>query len=259
VGLGDGLAVLAAGFGAGVVLASVGAGSLVSFPILLALGISPLVANTSNCVGLVPGGLSGSWGYRRELRSVRPLVVRVALTSAIGALAGAAVLLVLPSSAFDAVVPALVLGAGALIGVQPLVSRALARRAVRRGVVDHPDRVVMGPRLATVSSAIGVYGGYFGAAQGVMLMACLAMVLDLPLLVVNGLKNVAVLSANVAATVVFVVVGPLDWAVVGLLAVGSIGGGWLGAHVGRRLPSGVFRALVVTFAFTVGVRLLFAS
>jgi uncharacterized membrane protein YfcA len=259
VGPGEVLAVLAAGFGAGVVLASVGAGSLVSFPVLLALGLSPLVANTSNCVGLVPGGLSGTWGYRRELAPVRPLVIRVALTSAIGALAGAAALLVLPSSAFDAVVPVLVLGAATLIGVQPLVSRALARRAVRRGVLDQPDRVAMGPRLTAVSSVIGVYGGYFGAAQGVMLLACLALVLDFPLQVVNGLKNVAVLSANLAASVVFVVVGPLDWRAVGLLAVGSLGGGWLGAHVGRRLPSGLFRALVVTFGFAVGLRLLFAS
>ena len=253
------LAVLAAGFGAGVVLASVGAGSLVSFPILLALGVPPLVANTSNCVGLVAGGLSGSWGYRRELAPVRPLVLRVALTSGAGALVGAAVLLVLPSSAFDAVVPLLVLGAATLIGIQPLVSRALARRAARRGVVDQPDRMSMGPRLATVSSAIGVYGGYFGAAQGVMLMACLALVLDLPLQVVNGLKNVAVFAANVAATVIFVVVGPLDWGVVGLLALGSTAGGWLGAHVGRRLPSALLRTLVVLFGFTVGLRLLFAS
>ena len=127
-------------------LASVGAGSLVGFPILLAIGVPPLVANTSNCAGLVPGGLSGSWGYRRELAPVRPLALRV-----------------------------------------------------------------------------------------------------------------AVLSANAAATVVFVLVGPLDWGVVTLLVVGSIAGGWLGAHVGRRLPSGLFRALVVRFGFAVGVRLLFAS
>lgn len=259
MGPGDVLAVLAAGWGAGVVLASVGAGSLVSFPILLALGVSPLIANTSNCVGLVPGGLSGSWGYRRELASVRPLVVRVALTSTVGALVGAVLLLVLPSSAFDAVVPVLVLTAATLIGVQPLVSRFLSWRAERRGVLDQPDRVAMGPRLATVSSAIGVYGGYFGAAQGVMLMACLALVLDIPLQAVNGLKNVAVLSANLAATIVFVVVGPLDWRIVALLALGSIVGGWLGAHLGRRLPSGLLRALVVTFGFAVGLRLLFAS
>ena len=114
----------------------------------------------------------------------------------------------------------------------------------------------MGPGQTAASSVVGVYGGYFGAAQGVMLMACLALGLDLPLQVVNGLKNVAILSANVAATVVFVVVGPLDWAVVGLLAVGSLAGGWLGAHLGRRLPAGLFRFLVVTFGYVVGLRLL---
>jgi uncharacterized membrane protein YfcA len=157
------------------------------------------------------------------------------------------------------VVPVLVLVAATLVGVQPLVSRALVRRAARRGVVDRPDRVEMGSGLTTVSSVIGVYGGYFGAAQGVMLMACLALGLDLPLQVVNGLKNVAVLSANVAATVVFVVVGPLDWAVVALVALGSLAGGWLGAHVGRRLPAALFRTLVVTFGYVVGIRLLLSA
>jgi uncharacterized protein len=256
VDLGQILAVLGAGFGAGFVLTAVGAGSLVSFPILLGVGLSPLVANICNNVGLVPGGLSGTYGYRRELTGHRHLVVRVALTSATGALLGATLLLTMPSSIFDRVVPFLVLVAASLVGAQPFVSRWLLWRGVRRGAEPVPDRLRMGPRLTGMSSLVGVYGGYFGAAQGVLLVAFLALGLDISLQAVNGLKNVAILSANLAASVVFIVFAPLDWAVVGLVALGSVVGGWLGAHLGRRLPPVAFRSLVVVFGYAVAIRLL---
>jgi len=249
------LAVLGAGLGAGFVMTAVGAGSLVSFPILLGVGIPPLVANVCNNVGLVPGGVSGSFGFRRELAGHRPLVLRVAATSALGALVGSALLLLLPSTSFGRVVPFLVLTAATLVGLQPLVSRGLRRRAERRGAVA-VVRETMGPRLTGLSSLVGVYGGYFGAAQGVLLVAFLALGLDIGLQTVNGLKNVAVLSANVSASVVFVFFAPLDWAVVGLIAAGSLVGGWLGAHLGRRLPPAVFRTLIVVFGWVVGLRLL---
>lgn len=252
------LAIVGAGLGAGIVLTAIGAGSLVSFPILLAVGISPLVANVSNTVGLVPGGLTGTWGYRGEMAGHPALVARVAATSAIGALLGAVLLLAFPPGAFEAVVPYLVLFAATLVGVQPLVSAAVRRRAARRGRPVADDREVMGPRLTAVASAVGVYGGYFGAGQGVMLVGFLALGLDLPLQAINALKNLAILSANVAATVVFVFAAPLDWAVVGLVAAGSLVGGWLGAHLGRRLPPTVFRVLVVVFGYLVAIRLLLA-
>ncbi len=254
--LGQVLAVLGAGFGAGFVLTAVGAGSLVSFPILLGVGLSPLVANVCNNVGLVPGGLSGSYGYRRELAGHRRLVLRVAAASATGALVGAVLLLQLPSSTFDRVVPFLVLVAATLVGVQPLVSRWVRRRAVRRGEAPAADRTMMGPRLTGIAAVVGVYGGYFGAAQGVLLVAFLALGLDVGLQAVNGLKNVAVLAANVSASVVFILFAPLDWAVVGLIAAGSVVGGWMGAHLGRRLPPAVFRSLIVVFGYVVAVRLL---
>ena len=250
------LAVLGAGFGAGVVMTAVGAGSLVSFPILLGVGLSPLSANVCNNVGLVPGGLSGAHGFRRELAGHRHLVVRVALTSAVGALLGAVLLLALPPGAFDRVVPFLVLVSATLVGLGPVISAGVRRRAGRLGVTVATDRETMGPRLTGLSALVGVYGGYFGAAQGVLLLAVLALGLDVPLQTVNGLKNVAVTAANLAASVVFVFFAPLDWPVVGLVAVGSLVGGWLGAHLGRRLHPTVFRALVVVFGYVVGIKLL---
>ena len=249
------VAILGAGFGAGFVMTAVGAGSLVSFPILLDVGLSPLVANVCNNVGLVPGGVTGSFGFRRELAGHRGLVLRVAATSAGGALVGAALLLSLPSTAFDRLVPYLVLTSATLVGLQPFISGWLRRRTERRGETP-VVRETMGPRMTGISSLVGVYGGYFGAAQGVMLVACLALGTDVDLRTVNGLKNVAVLSANVAASVVFIFFAPLDWAVVGLIAIGSLVGGWLGAHLGRRLPPRVFRALVVAFGYVVALRLL---
>jgi len=252
----EALAVLGAGLGAGVVITAVGAGSLVSFPILLGVGLSPLVANVSNTVGLVPGGLSGSWGYRRELAGKRKLVWAVAVTSGLGALLGAWVLLAFPASAFERAVPWLIILAAALVAVQPLVSRWMQRRARLRGTEVRPRSDGLPKSLAAVSTVIGGYGGYFGAGQGVMLVAFLALGLTDTLQTVNGLKNVAVVSANVTATAIFVVAAPLDWSVVGLLAVGSVAGGWLGAHIGRRLPGGVFRTLVVCSGLLVGAGML---
>lgn len=242
---------LLAGLGAGFAVSAVGAGSLVSFPLLLSIGMSPVAANVTNTVGLVPGGISGSVGFRRELAGHRALVVAVALTSGVGALIGAAVLLVAPGSVFDAVVPWLILFASTLVGVQPLISAWLRAR----GADDRPRPTMPAP-LRLVSSLIGVYGGYFGAGQGVMLVGFLAIGLRQPLTVVNGLKNVAVLAANVAGAAVFVAFGPVDWRIAGLVAAGSLVGGWAGAHVGRRLPAPVFRALVVIMGYVVGLRLL---
>jgi uncharacterized membrane protein YfcA len=249
------LAVVGAGLGAGIVVTAIGAGSLVSFPILLAVGVSPLVANVSNTVGLVPGGITGTWGYRSEMAGYPHLVRRVAVASTVGALVGAVILLAFPPGAFEVVVPYLVLFAATLVGIQPFVSAALRRRAERRGlVVSH--RETMGPGLTAASSVVGVYGGYFGAGQGVMLVAVLALGLDVPLQAINALKNLAILAANVAATVVFVFAAPLDWTIVALIAVGSLVGGWIGAHLGRRLSPTLFRVLVVLFGYVVAIRLI---
>jgi uncharacterized membrane protein YfcA len=211
----------------------------------------------SNNVGLVPGGVSGSFGYRRELAGRRALVLRVAATSALGALMGAALLLTLPSTSFDRAVPFLVLTAASLVGLQPLVSKGLRRRAEGRGsVVVLRER--MGPGLTTLSSLVGIYGGYFGAAQGVLLLAFLALGLDLGLQTVNGLKNVGACRPTSPRRRCSCSSPRRTGRVVELVATESLVGGWLGARLGRRLPPTVFRTLIVVFGGVVGLRLLLA-
>lgn len=246
------LVVLAAGLAAGVLTSTVGVASLASFPVLVALGVPPVTANASNTVGLLPGALSGSFGYRRELREHPGVAATVLATCAAGAVAGALLLLALPPGVFEAVVPWLVLLTAVLVGVQPWVS---ARVRARRGS-SAADRVSMSPATTAFATLTGVYGGYFGAGSGVMMMAVLGFGLDIELRFINALKTLAVMSGNLVATVVFVFLAPLDWPVIGLLAVGSVVGGYAGSFVGRRLPDRVLRTLVVVAGLTAFVALL---
>lgn len=238
------LAVAFAGFGAGILTSSVGVASLLSFPILLAVGLPPVVANTTNTIGLIPAGLGGAIGYREELR-VHPSITRqvVTLTGLAGAV-GAVVLLVLPASVFEAVIPWLILGTCLLVGVQPRLSRWLAARRADDAEPPEP-RHAMSPLTRTFVVLTGVYGGYFGAGAGVMMIATLALGLDIELRVISALRTTSVMAANVAAGVIFTVVADVDWAVVGVLATASIGGGYLGARIARRLPARALRTLVV--------------
>ena len=247
------LIVVGAGLGAGIVSSSIGVASLISFPVLVAVGLPPVVANASNTVGLIPAGLSGSFGYRRELAE-HPAVTRAVLaTSAIGAVAGAFLLIRLPPGVFEAVVPWLILFACLLVGFQPLISRWARSRP---SFDPDADRTLFSRRVTAASTVVGVYGGYFGAGQGVMLVAVLALGLDLELRVVNALKTTAIMAANIVAGVIFVAIADLDWLAIGLLAVGSMVGGYLGSHVGRRLPPTVFRVLVVVAGVTAAVVML---
>jgi uncharacterized membrane protein YfcA len=237
------LTLLAAGLGAGVLTSTVGVASLLSFPVLVALGIPPVVANASNTVGLIPAGLSGSFGYRAELREHPRVSLAVLLTCAGGAVIGAVLLLGLPSAVFEAVVPWLILFTCLLVGAQPTISRWVRRR--RTGPRAEHQRTLMSPVTAGFAALTGVYGGYFGAGSGVMMVAVLGFGLDLELRIVNALKTLAVLAGNVVAGLIFVVVAELDWPAIALLALGSVVGGYVGARVGRRLPPTVFRVLVV--------------
>jgi uncharacterized membrane protein YfcA len=246
------VAVLLAGCAAGTINTIVGSGTLITFPTLLAIGVPPVTANVSNTIGLVPGSMSGVWGYRKELAGQRARLVRLCSASLLGGLLGAGLLLWLPSGAFDAIVPALV-GLGVLLVViGPRVSRAVAARAEARGGLPEHGAVWVWPAVA----AAGVYGGYFGAAQGVLLMAILGIGVADTLQRHNATKNVLALLVNGVAAVVFVVVADVDWLVVLLVAIGSIVGGQIGATVGRRLPSAVLRGVIVVVGVTALVVLL---
>jgi uncharacterized membrane protein YfcA len=236
------LAVLTAGLGAGVLTSTVGVASLLSFPVLVAVGLPPVIANASNTVGMTPAGLSGSFGYRSELREHPRVTAAVIVTCAVGSVAGALLLLALPPGVFEAIVPWLILFTCLLVGASPRLNRWLRRH---QDDTEAEDRLAMSPLTTAFATVTGVYGGYFGAGSGVMMMAVLGLGTDLEFRVVNALKTLAVLAANLIAALIFVVVADLDWAAVALLAAGSVVGGYAGSHVGRALPPGLLRGLVV--------------
>jgi uncharacterized membrane protein YfcA len=250
----DQLLVALAGFGAGILTSTVGVASLLSFPILLAVGLPPVVANASNTIGLVPAGVGGAFGFRRELRTQPRLTLRVvALAGAAGSI-GAALLLALPPGVFEAVVPWLILGTCVLVGVQPRLSAWLATRresAGRSGI-----RTTLSPLTTVFVLLTGVYGGYFGAGAGVMMIATLALGLDVDFRVISAIRTTSVMASNVVAGVIFTVVADVDWAVVGILAVSSIGGGYLGARIARLLPATALRIAVVLGGVTAAIALL---
>jgi len=237
------LTVLAAGLGAGILTSTVGVASLLSFPVLVALGVPPVVANASNTVGLIPAGLSGSFGYREELREHTRTTAMVMGACGVGAVFGAALLLGLDPAVFEAVVPWLILFTCLLVGAQPWITRWLKRHHDQAN--PPAPRESMSPVTTFFAGMTGVYGGYFGAGSGVMMVAVLGLGLDLELRIVNALKTLAVLSGNAVAGLIFVLVADLDWRVITLLALGSVVGGYVGARVGRRLPPTLFRVLVV--------------
>ncbi len=233
----EALAVAAAGLAAGTVNTVVGSGSLITFPTLLAVGYPPVLANVSNTVGLAPGSASAVIAYRRELTGQRSRVVVLGSLALVGGLTGGILLLALPGTVFRKVVPVLILVACVLIAIQPRVTRWLASRGER-----HPHG---GPGLYAGVMATAVYGGYFGAAQGVILMALLSIFIDDDLQRLNGLKNVLALVANAVAAVLFIVFTHIAWEAAALVAGGSIIGGQLGALVGRRLSPQILRTVIL--------------
>lgn len=235
------VAILLAGVAAGTINTVVGSGTLVTFPTLLAFGVPPVVANVSNNIGLVPGSVSGAWGYRRELAGQRGRLVRLGSASLTGGVIGAVLLIALPASAFNAIVPALILLGVVLVLLQPMIARRVAARAESRGGVP-----VHGAAWVWVLVMLtGVYGGYFGAAQGVLLMAVLGIGLQDSLQRLNGAKNVLAGLVNAVAAVIFIIVAEVDWTIVALIAAGAVVGGQIGATVGRRLPPLVLRMVIV--------------
>jgi uncharacterized membrane protein YfcA len=235
------VAILLAGVAAGTINTVVGSGTLITFPTLLAFGVPPVTANVSNTVGLVPGSVSGAIGYRRELEGQRPRVLRLCVASLVGGVAGAVLLLTLPKGAFVAIVPVLILLGLVLVVLQPRISAWVARRHEATGGLPYHGTGWVWPGVLVT----GVYGGYFGAAQGVLLMAVLGTGVDESLQRLNAVKNVLAAVVNAVAGLVFALVADVDWRIVLLIGIGSVIGGQLGATVGRRLPSAVLRVVIV--------------
>ncbi|MEV6136599.1 sulfite exporter TauE/SafE family protein [Nocardia sp. NPDC051990] len=247
------LAVFGAGIAAGGINTIVGSGTLITFPVLLAFGIPPVTANVSNSIGLVPGGVSGAYGYRRELEGQRARVVRLGSASLLGGTTGAILLLILPAAAFKAIVPVLIIAALILVVVQPRLARWVKER---RAAGTDPAPEHGGLILYVAIFLCGVYGGYFGAAQGVLLIGLLGVFVHEDIQRLNGVKNVLGLLVNAVSAVVFTLIADVDWRVAALIAVGSIIGGQLGAKMGRRMPPTVLRAVIVVVGSIAVVRLL---
>lgn len=235
------VALIVAGMAAGTINTMVGSGTLITFPTLLFFGYPPLVANVSNTLGLVAGGITGIHGYRAELVDQGQTLRRLVPVSLVGAVTGAILLLKLPESAFEAIVPV-------LIGVALLLV-IFGRRLQAWAAARHPDHDSLGRRvlLAVGVFSAGVYGGYFGAAQGVLLVGVMSVLLTISLQSINGLKNVLATVANAVAAVVFMLFAwdRINWVAAALIAVGAFAGGYVGARFGRRLSPAFLRGLIV--------------
>jgi uncharacterized membrane protein YfcA len=241
--------VFVAGIGAGTINTVVGSGTLITFPVLLGVGLSPISANVSNTLGLAPGSAMGAWGYRRELRGQGSRIRTLGIATTIGGITGAVLLLTLPSRAFKSIVPVLIVLALLLVVFGPRLTRYLAN-------TRHRPREAVGPLLWIAALLTGVYGGYFGAAQGVLLMGIFGLLLADTLQRQNGLKNVLAGIANTVAAVIFMFTGHMNWAAAGLVAAGSVIGAVIGATVGRRLSPPVLRGVIVVVGIAAIIKLL---
>lgn len=252
------LLIALAGVGAGAINALVGSGTLITFPTLVTLGFPPVTATMSNAVGLVAGGVSGTWGYRRELRGQWDRLRWQLPASFVGAGLGAWLLLHLPERVFIQVVPVLLVAALALVVIGPRVQNWARTRAEAAGrSADHVSAARM-TALVAATFAIGVYGGYFTAAQGILLIAAMGALLPEDMQRMNAAKNLLSLVVNVVAAVAYTVVAfdRISWAAAGLIAAGSLIGGFLGAHYGRRLSPTALRAVIVVVGLIGLYRLL---
>jgi uncharacterized membrane protein YfcA len=240
----------AAGLAAGTVNAIAGGGSLITFPALIATGLPPVAANVTNTTSVFPGYVASVYGSRTDLTLTH--LPRLIPTAVLAAGLGCALLLLTPAAAFDYVVPFLVLGATAVLAFQDRLRR----------LVGHP-RELSGRRRALSLHAMvfagSLYGGYFGAALGVMLVAALGLVLDETMARISALKNVISAIGGLVGVLAFALFGPVDWADVAVVAPAALVGGYAGARLARRLPSAVLKTLIVVFGTVVGLVLLYRA
>jgi len=236
-----------AGLGAGILNGVAGGGTLVSFPVLLALGFPALSANVTSTVGIWPGYLGGLAGFRAEIGDQSTRVRSLAPIAVVGAIGGAALLLTTSASSFARIAPWLVLFAALLFALQPVLARALSHVGT-----DHPTRRIL---LFAGTFAASIYGGYFGAGMGVVLLAVLGLAIPDTLARTSGMRTILSVLVNGVAALVFIAHFSLDWTAVGLLAIGSLLGGFLGARVALRLPVPIFRVVVVAIGLATAIRL----
>jgi uncharacterized membrane protein YfcA len=246
------LLLIGAGLLAGGINALAGGGSLITFPSLIAIGLPTVAANVTNSVAVFPGYVSSVVGSRADLAGQRRRLVTILPTAVVGSVAGCALLLLTPARAFELVVPFLVLGAAATLAFQDRL----------RGLVGHPRALSRRRQLLSLQIMVfvgAVYGGYFGAALGVMYVAALALVLDESLNRVNALKNVLSATVGLVTVIVFALFGPVHWVAVAVLAPATVIGGYAGARLARRLPSRVLRFVIVAFGTAIGLVLLYRA
>jgi hypothetical protein len=247
-----------AGFGAGAINALVGSGTLITFPTLVALGYPPVTATMSNAVGLVAGSVSGTWGYRAELSGQWDRLRWQLPASLAGAVVGAFLLLHLPEKVFIRIVPVLLVLALMLVVAGPRIQSWARRRAADAG--RSPEHVTPARMAVLVigTFAVGVYGGYFTAAQGILLVGVMGALLPESVQRMNAAKNLMTLVVNVVAAVSYTLVAfdRISWPAAGVIAVGSLVGGWLGARYGRRLSPNALRATIVVVGLIGLYRLL---
>ncbi|OKI77693.1 sulfite exporter TauE/SafE family protein [Micromonospora sp. CB01531] len=249
--LSDAALLLAAGLAAGTVNAVAGGGSLITFPALIATGLPPVPANVTNSVSVFPGYVASVAGSRMDLPR-GPQLWRLLPTTVLGTGVGCLLLLATPARAFELVVPFLVLGATAVLAFQDPLRR----------LVGHPADLSPRRRTVTVQAMVAlgsVYGGYFGAALGVMLVAGLALVLDATLARVTAVKNLLSAVVGLTTLVVFALFGPVNWAAVAVVAPATLVGGYVGARLVRRLPPVVLKTVIVVFGTVIGLDLLWRA
>ncbi|ALE05837.1 hypothetical protein AL755_10755 [Arthrobacter sp. ERGS1:01] len=251
-------AIFLAGFWAGMINVVVGSGTLVTFPVLLLFGYPPLVANISNNIGLVAGGLSGTWGYRKELAPNKGMILRLLPASALGGLTGALLLFILPAAAFSAIVPVLIILGILMVAFGQALQRRLARnrKAAVAGATLHA-----GVGLIAGIFVLGIYGGYFGAAQGILVVGLMSILTTVALQQINAVKNVLTTVVNGIAAITFMIVAwhYIDWKVTALIAAGALLGGLAGAKFGRKLPPAALRATIIVVGVAALTKMLFFS
>ncbi len=240
--------IFVASIAGGMINTVVGSGTLITFPTLVALGVPPLVANVTNTVGLFPGSFAGAWGYRNELRGHASQVLKLSLAALVGAIGGALLLLVLPATAFERVAPILILGALVLVVFGKRLNRWLATRGHRPSTTT-----TLG--LWVAAALVSVYGGYFGAAQGVIMMGVFGIMMVGTVQHHNAVKNVLSGVSKLVAAIIFALTTHVDWKISGIIVVGSVIGGLFGARVGRALSPGMLRGVIVVVGLIAVVKL----